>query len=32
LELKRSRNRAMPALFNDECYAYLNRILEKARE
>ena len=32
LELKRAREGAMPALFRDECYRYLNRILEKAKK
>ena len=31
LELKRSRGGAMPLLFKEECYDYLNRILKEAR-
>ncbi len=31
LELKRAREQAMPELFRERCYQYLNTILEKAR-
>jgi hypothetical protein len=31
LELKRAREQAMPALFKDRCYRYLNGIMEAAR-
>ena len=31
LELKRARAGNMPMLFKDECYLYLNRILQEAR-
>ena len=31
LELKRAREQAMPSLFKDRCYRYLNGILEAAR-
>lgn len=31
LELKRARARPMPLLYQEQCYDYLNRILEKAR-
>jgi len=31
LELKRARAGAMPMLFKEECYDYLNRVLKKAR-
>ena len=30
-ELKRSREKPMPPLFRDQCYEYLNTILEQAR-
>jgi hypothetical protein len=31
LELKRARESAMPVLFRERAYQYLNRILERAR-
>ena len=31
LELKRAREQAMPEMFRERCYRYLNTVLEKAR-